>query len=77
MIYFDDRRLEAKVIFDVLIPSDMFFESILFDATLLNAYSVTQPIIMNVGKNNPGTDGFEYQVKDSWGDSKILKLSKS
>lgn len=32
---------------------------------------------MNVGKNNPGTDGYEYDVRDSWGDSKVLKLSKN
>ena len=32
---------------------------------------------MNVGKNNPGTGNHRYEVIDSWGDSKALKLSKS
>ena len=31
---------------------------------------------MNVGKNNPGTGNDKYDVQDSWGSSKVLKLSK-
>lgn len=52
----------GELIFDVSIPSDKNFDSILFEAVLLNPYSVNKSIIMNVGKNNPGSDTYEYEV---------------